>query len=498
MFLTVRPLPLSWRSLALLALGLLAGGCVVGPDYRAPEPAVPGRYLNARSGPSVTAASLDGWWKRFGDPVLDALIAEAVGNNLDVEQAKARVRQARATRLQTAAALAPSVDGSAASTQSRTSASASGANVSSNLYQAGFDASWELDLFGANRRSLEAATRGAEASEEDLRATLLTLVGDVAQNYIEARGYLARAALARRTAASQRETAELTRAKVDAGASSPVDLAKARALAASTQANVPTLESSFAKSAHRLGVLLGRGPEAVVARMRRDATIPAPRRPLPAGIPADVLRNRPDLRQAERKLAQATALIGQAEAALYPSVTLSGTLATSGVRVGDLANASSLAWSFGPSVSVPIFDAGRRRAAVAVEQALRDQSHAAYHGAILAALEDVENALVGLAQQRLRSGHLDTAARGYREAARLARIRYAGGSSSFLDVLDAERSLYDAEDNLLQSRILAATSFVALGKALGGGWAGEIDATSARVVDSETGPRLATRPAPRD
>ena len=485
--------PWSIRVLVTLA-GLTLGGCAVGPDYRTPPLALPARYEHAARAQPNSAAAIDGWWKRFGDPVLDQLIADAVRGNLDVEQAKARVREARATRRQTAAALAPSVDGAASATHSRTSASGTGLNTSSNLYQAGFDTSWELDLFGANRRSLEAADRGREAADEDLRSTLLTLVGDVARNYVEARGYLARASLARRTAASQRATAELTRAKVQAGASSPVDLAKAVALAASTEANVPTLETSFSESAHRLGVLLGRAPGAVAGQLRRSSAIPAPRRSLPAGLPADVLSNRPDVRKAERQLAQATARIGQAEAALYPSVSFTGNLATSGVRVGDLGNASSLIWSLGPSVSVPVFDAGRRRAAVEVQQALRDQSYSAFHSAVLTALEDVENALVGLAQERVRMQSLGTATRNYREAARLARVRYSGGTSSFLDVLDAERSLYEAEDNLLQSRVVAASRFVALGKALGGGWSGPVDTDRPAIVDQDTGPRLATQP----
>lgn len=472
---------------ALLAAGL--GGCVVGPDYQPPAMGLAAHHANATQARPIRPGELTDWWKRFGDPTLNRLVEEAIAANLDVATAKARIREARATLRQTAAALAPEVNGTASSTHSRTSASASGFNISSNTYQGGFAASWEIDLFGETRRGIEAAERGVEVAEENLRTTLLVLVGDVAQNYVDARGFLARADLARRSAAIQRQTAALTRAKFDAGSASAVDVARATAVANSTAANVPTLETAFAASAHRIGVLLGKEPAAVVGILRRGG-IPSPRRNLPPGIPADVLLYRPDVRAAERTLAQATARIGRAEAGLYPSVTLTGNLRTSGIRIGDLGNGSSLAWSFGPSVTIPVFNAGRLRAAVEVAEAQRDQSYAAFHQSVLRALEDIENALVGLAQQRLRYQSLSVAARSNREAGRLARVLYQQGASSFLEVLDAERSLYDSEDSLLQSQVLIATRFIALGKALGGGPGGVIDTATPLVVDRETGPRL--------
>ena len=485
------PRPSGRRLILAVAVATGLGGCVVGPDYQMPGTALSAHHANARRAAPLRPGELTDWWKRFGDPTLDALVAEALAANLDVAAAKARIREARATRRQTLAGFFPQVDGGVSSTHSRSSASSSGVNVTSNLYQAGFDASWELDLFGQTRRGVEAADRGIEAAEESLRTTLLTLAGDVAQNYVEAKGYLARIGLAQRTAAIQRQTAALTRAKFEAGASSAVDVAKATALASSTTANIPTLETAFAASAHRIGVLMGREPASIVARLRRSAAIPTPRRNLPPGVPADVLMMRPDVRLAERQLAQSTARIGQAEAALYPSVSLTGSLRTSGIRIGDLGNGSSLAWSYGPSVSIPVFNAGRLRAAVEVQEAQRDQYHAAFHQSVLNALEDVENALVGLAQQRIRYGSLATAVRNYREAGRLARVLYGQGASSFLEVLDAERSLYDSEDSLLQSQVLIATRFISLGKALGGGPAGPIDASRPLVVDRDTGPRPA-------
>jgi len=208
------------------------------------------------------------------------------------------------------------------------------------------------------------------------------------------------------------------------------------------------------------------------------------------GVPADVLLSRPDIRQAERELAQATARIGQAEAARYPSISLAGSISTSGSNFGDLARSSSISWSFGPSVSIPIFNGGSLAAAVDVAAAQRDQSYVAFQSAVLTALEEVENAAVGLAQARERRDRLEEAVAAYREAVRLARSLYQIGSSSFLDVLDAERSLYSAEDSLIQTQVDITTNYVALNKALGGGWSGEVDASRPLIVDAYSGPRL--------
>ena len=415
-----------------------------------------------------------------------------MAGNLDVASAKARIREARATRRQTVGALFPSIDGQGSATRSRSSAatSASSSNVTSNLFQSGFDASFELDLFGANYRGVEAATYGTDAADEDLRAVLLTLIGDVATNYVEARGAQARASLARRTAGSQRETEKLTRNKFTAGSASALDAERAAAQAASTEAAVPTLEAAYAQSLHQLGILTGDAPTALAGIVGSGGPIPSARSTPPAGIPADVLINRPDVRRAERQLAQSTARIGQAQAALYPSVSLTGNIATTALKTGDLAKNSSIGWSIGPTLSVPIFNTGELRAAVEVAEAQRDQTDAAFRLAVLTALQDVENSLVNLAKERVRAGKLSSAAASFREAARLSRSLYQSGAASFLDVLDAERSLYSAEDTLLQSRVATTSNFVALNKALGGGWDKPVDVELPRLIDRNTGPHL--------
>ncbi|MDI4238285.1 efflux transporter outer membrane subunit [Bradyrhizobium sp. Arg237L] len=480
---------------ALLLVGSTLSACAVGPDYDRTLLSLPAKWGNAKAA-SPKRVTLSRWWNRLGDPILDALIEEAVQNNLDVASAKARIREARATRRQAIGGLLPLVDGFGLATSNRSAASSSGsanAPFTYNQFQAGFDASWELDLFGANRRAVEAATYGVDAAEDDMRSTLVTLVGDVTAYYVEMRGYQARIALARRAALSQRQTALLTQQKFEAGSASAVDAAKAAGLAASTESFIPTYEVSYAEAVHRIGVLLGREPTALAQTLRSVVRIPAPRLPLPTGIPADVLVQRPDVRSAERRYAQSTAKIGQAEAALYPRVSLTGSVSTTGLNVGDIGKGSSIGWSVGPSVSVPIFNGGRLRAAVDLAEAQRDQYYLAWRASVLTALEDVENALVALAQERIKIRRLSEASRRYGEAARLSRALYASGSTSFLESLDAERSFYTAEDGLIVSRVAIATSYIALAKALGGGWDGAIDSSVPTVIDVNTGPHMVTR-----
>lgn len=475
-----------------LAAMPLLGGCAVGPDYVPPALELPVHWSADKPAVATAPLQLGAWWRRLGDPLLDRLVAEAVTGNPDVAAAKARIREARALRKQAVGALLPVIGGSGAANANRSASGVTEIGATTfNQFQAGLDASWELDLFGGNRRAVEAATYGAEAAEDDLRATLVTLIGDVAATYVDARGSQARAALARRAAASQRETAALTRRKFEAGTAGSVDLEKALALAASTEATIPSHEAAQAEAMHRIGVLLGRDPTALVPQLAAAGRIPAPRLPLPKGIPADVLRMRPDVRRAERQLAQHTAKIGQAEAALYPSVSLTGSVSTTALRIGDLGRSSTIGWSIGPTLSVPIFNGGKLRAAVEIAQAQRDQRFDAWRGAVLTALQDVETSTVALAQERVRGRSLIEAARRYQTALKLSRALYETGSTSFLDTLDAERSQFSAEDALLQSRVAVAKDYIALAKALGGGWDGAVDSTTPDVVDANTGPRPA-------
>lgn len=490
------------RLAGALLLAAFLGGCAVGPDYTAPALQMPAAWGTSKASVQVTGdeaslhpPQLGRWWEKLGDKTLNRLVDQAIAGNLDVATAKARVRQARATRQQAMAALAPTLTGSGSYSRAD-----NGSNISSggdvtvagpfDTFTLGANASWELDLFGENRRAAEAATYGLDASEETLRGTLLTLIGDVTTYYVEARGYQARVELARRTAASQRETAALTRTKLQVGSSSAVDVANAEGQAASTEANIPELESSYQQTVHQIAILLGQPPSALNDVMKRSAPIPTPGRNVPRGVPADVLLSRPDVRLAERQYAQYTAKIGQAEAALYPDVSLVGEISTSAAKVGDLSKSSSIGWSFGPSVSIPIFNAGQLKAGVDFAQAQRDEYFIAYRSAVLTALQDVENASISLQQERLKYRSLASSADSYREAASLSRTLYQSGSSSFLDVLTAERSAYSADDTLLQSRVAIATDYISLNKALGGGWPDAVDDRTPVIVDKDMAPRL--------
>ncbi|RWC34696.1 MAG: efflux transporter outer membrane subunit [Mesorhizobium sp.] len=482
------------RMIVPIFTAVLLAGCVVGPDYQKPLLPMPANWTGQKPAKAARPAQLSKWWQRLRDPELNTLVEQAVAGNLDVATAKARIREARASYRKSVGTLFPSAEGSGSATRSKDSSSTSSSSDPYSLYQAGFDASWELDLFGTNRRSVEAARYGLDASEEELRSTLLTLVGDVASYYAEARGYQARIGLARRAAASQKQTAVLTRTMAQVGMSTAADVAKAMGQASSTEADVPTLEAGYAEAVHRLSVLTGRPPAALNERLKRVVPIPTPRLPVPTGIPADILLSRPDVRMAERQYAQSTAKIGQAEAARYPSVSLTGDIDTTAFKVGDLGKNSTIGWSFGPTLSVPVFNGGQLKAAVEVARAQRDQYFIAYQASVLTALEDVENALVALRQERIRNSKLAASAKSYAGAARLEGTLYKAGETSLLEVLDAERSLYSAEDDLLQSRIAIATDYIALNKALGGGWDGAIDAGKPEVVDVKTGARLASKP----
>jgi outer membrane protein, multidrug efflux system len=487
-----------------LAAATILGGCAVGPDYQTPFLPMPASWSRTEGTTSSKPPELSRWWARLRDPLLNQLIDEAVDGNLDVAAAEARIREARASYRQAVGALFPTVmnrDSVIRSKGSVFSASTNpvpgagmspiaGLNSPSTTYQTGFDASWELDLFGANRRAVEAAAYGMDASEENLRATLLTLIGDIASNYVQARGYQARIALARRTAASQDETTHITRNRFAAGTASAADLANATGQAATMRAAIAALEISYAEAVHRLSVLIGQAPAALDTCLANPAAIPPPRLPISTGIPAVVLLTRPDVRFAEHQYAQYTARIGQAAAALYPSVSLSGNIATASTQLGDLGRNSSISWSFGPTLSIPIFNAGKLQAAVEIAQAQRDVHFVAYRSSVLTALREVEDALVSLGKERARNRALAASATAYRQSATLSQSLYKAGSSSFLDVLIAERSLYSAEDALIQSEVLITTHYIALNKALGGGWDGFVDVARPEVADRNTGPHV--------
>jgi NodT family efflux transporter outer membrane factor (OMF) lipoprotein len=381
--------------------------------------------------------------------------------NLELRVADARVREAQAQRRASFALLWPTLDLGV-----ETRSEAGGGGLPRDGVFAALDAAWQLDVFGGARRGVEAADADLAAIVDDRQALALLLVGEIARSYIELRGFEAQLLTVERNLAAQRETASLTEAQLRAGLASDLDVERARALVSVTAAGLPPLESARRASEHRLGVLLGAPPASLAGELAAGGPIPTAPDGVLVGLPADLLRRRPDLARAERELAAATARVGVAEAELYPKVALLGTVALTSESWNHSAGIAGI----GPSVVWPVFAAGRIRANVAAADARQEQALARYEQTALLAFEDVENWLVRHAQEQVRREALREAVLANREAADLARQLWANGLGAFLDVLVAERSLLETESQLVASETAVSTSLVALYVALGGGW----------------------------
>lgn len=447
---------------------LLLGACVsVGPDYVPPATQAPVRWSAAVGDSAGDASTLAAWWQTLDEPLLNELMQRAAAGNRDLAQAEARVREARARRGISEAERFPTLQASAGATR-RSSSEETGSGRSSELYSAGFDARWELDIFGGKRRALEAATAGLEASEYDLRNVLVSLLAEVALNYIDTRAFQARLALAEANLRAQSETFDIARWRAEAGLATQRDVEQAKLNLEQTRAQLPALRSGAAQAANRIAVLLGQNPGTLDALLAAPRAIPAAPPALAVGVPADALRRRPDVQRAERRLAAQTAQIGVATAALYPNFSLSGSIGLEALSAGRLLNASAVATALGANLAWTVFDAGRIRQNIAVQTALQEEALSFYESAVLSALQDVENALVAYAAEQQRREALAAAAA--RNAAELARHQYAAGLADFQVVLDTQRSLLSLEDQLAASRGNVTSNLVRLYKALGGGW----------------------------
>jgi NodT family efflux transporter outer membrane factor (OMF) lipoprotein len=466
-------------------LALLTAGCTVGPDYRRPDTPVPAMWSEARyDGIDTRPADLARWWEEFNDPALTQLVLRAAGSNLDLRLAEGRIREARALRRVAESGAWPSVDVSGTYSRSRTSENAiapssqgsgdspffRGSNNGQDLFRSGFDSSWEIDVFGGVRRSVESADATVEASIEDRRDILVTLLGDIARNYIDLRGFQRRLAVAQNNLTAQQESLEITRVRFQAGLANYLQVSQAEAQVNTTAAEIPALEALSKQAAHRLDVLLGIQPGVLSAELSTDAPIPALPPQAHVGLPSELLRRRPDIRRAERQLAAANAEVGVATADLYPKFSLSGVFGVTSISASDWFSAPSRFWSIGPTIRWPVFDAGRIRANIEVRNARQEQALTQYEKTVLTAFEDVENALVSYAKEQVRYRSLMDAVVANRRALALADELYKNGLVDFLNVLDSQRSLYAAEDDLTRSEATMATNLVALYKALGGGW----------------------------
>jgi multidrug efflux system outer membrane protein len=455
-------------TLCFLSCLIFLAGCKVGPNFQPPETPVPDEWVGPVSPPPTTAEQdLAHWWTVFQDAALTSLIERAIQSNLDLRLAAARVRQARAARGIAASGLGPTVD--ATGSYRRTG----DAIRTTDLYQAGFDAFWELDIFGGTRRSIEAATANLEAAQDARLNVLVTLSAEVALNYIDLRGFQERIAIALRNLKAQQHSADLTRQRFEGGFVSGLDVANAEAQVASTAAQIPTLEQSARQATYSLSVLLGLEPGALLAELTPPEAIPAGPPVVPVGIPSELLRRRPDIRQAEAEIHAATAQIGVATADLFPRFSLTGNLSTQGDKFSALGDWANRFWSIGPSASWTLFATGRIRSNIEVQKALQEQSLIIYRQIVLTALQDVENALIASAKEQEHYQALTAAVAANRRAVDLATKLYTQGQTDFLNVLQAQGALYLSETAQALSAGTLATNLVALYKALGGGWTPE-------------------------
>jgi outer membrane protein, multidrug efflux system len=478
------------RAIVMVAVCLaLLAGCAVGPDYQAPKANASAHQWTSplTGGETDGPADLATWWKKFGDTNLDSLVTVAIQSNLTLHIAEAHVREARAERDVTSGSFWPSVGTSGSYSRNRSGLNnfpplPPGTPLDYNLYNASFDAAWELDIFGGTRRTIEAANAETGAALFSQRDVLVSLLAEVARNYIAARGYQQRLAITLQNIQVQQEVLDLTSNRFENGLSSDLDVQQSTALLTATEAEVPSLKTGFDQSVHHLAVLLGQPPGALMDEMSVEKPIPLTPPTVPVGLPSDLLQRRPDVQRSERKLAAATARIGAAKADLFPKFSLTGFAGVESISTGNLFDYASRYWSAGPTVQWEIFEAGSIQAKVRVQNARQEQALDAYEQTVLVALEDAENALTAYAREQTRRESLSQSVQANEEALELSTQLYNNGLADFLHVLDSERSLYAAQDALVQSDQAVSLNLVQLYKSLGGGWQNETNSLSSTAA----------------
>lgn len=451
---------------------LFVNGCMVGPDYVEPEMDVTPEYVNEDVSLYSDAAPEVEWWKVFSDEQLNKLIDRAITENHDVRIAQANVIAARALLGEGRLEAYPIV--TAQSSVNRVVASeqrfAPGGRRIQTFYDVTLDAVWELDFFGHVRRSIEALAADYEASIAEQRDALVTVTSEVVRTYFELRGAQSRLEVARRNADNQQKTYDLTQTLFQAGSGTELDIVRARAQLETTLASIPLLEAEIARDIHRLGILVGTNPTELTPELTVAAKLPSLPEQIRIGDPSILLRQRPDIRVAERQLAAVTARVGVATADLFPRISLVGSGGYFANQLKDIGTNLSASAAVGPSLTWAAFDLGRVRARIKATDADAQGRLAAYEQTVLQALEETENTLVNYARNRGRQEHLRIAEEATVKAAELARIRYQNGVDSFLNVLDAESRMLEAQDQLAQSETDTGLALIALYKALGGGW----------------------------
>lgn len=465
------------RAPAAFAAILMLGACASGPDYKAADLSdlTPSSFSDSGAAPAP-----DDWWRTLNDPVLDGLVADALAANRDLRAAAANVRAARAEFGFSRYDLAPTVRTEAEYRRGRTSADGLGATIpglpageafpDTDLFDAGLAASWELDFWGRVRRSVEAARASYEGAEADRRSAAVLVTADVAAAYAALRGAERQREVAVSNAEKQRDTRVLTESLESAGRASSLDAARARAQHEATLATIAPFDAAIARERRRLAVLTGRAPDALNTLLGAPATLPQIPETAPSGDPALLLKQRPDVMRAERDLAAANARIGIAAADLFPRVRFVGAFGASSSTLAGYGSQPSVDFGFGPTIEWAAFDLGRVRAQIRRSEAQVDAALARYEQTALTALEETANAFTALARERERNQRLRSAVADSADAAALAMARYRAGLDGFLTVLDAERRLLDAESALAASDTQALLNFVAVYRALGGGW----------------------------
>lgn len=451
--------------LLILGFAVTASGCAAGPDYRAPSNAtlgVPNQYYQEQ-GEAITEAELANWWTQLNDPALNALIEKAIGANLEVAQARARLRQAREALVQSRAAWLPTIEASASAGRDFDSDA-----KDRGRFALGADAAWEIDLFGGISRSVEAARADAQATYYNLASVRTAIIAELATNYIQARLAQEQLGIARNTLDIQTENLNIAGWRVQAGLVSSLDEESARAQRAQTAASIPALEASYRGALNRIAVLIGESPGSSTAMLEEGGSIPTAPASLVTGIPGDTLRQRPDVRSAERTLAAETARIGVAKAQLLPSFQITGNVGTSAFSLGKLTDV--ITGGLFASIAQVIFDGGQRASEIRAQRAATEGAFATYKLSVLSALEDVENALAAMQSARGRTEQFAIALDASQNSALLARSQYQAGLTDFQTLLTAEQSLLSAREGLASAQADQASALVQLYSALGGGW----------------------------
>jgi outer membrane protein, multidrug efflux system len=440
-----------------VALALALGGCAAWSP--------PAQQASTPQLAPTTANPLAQWWQQFNDPMLGALVAQALQANTSIRSAQAALQQSRALRDVSAAGLLPTLSASGSAQRGR----ANGLDAS-NSFHAGLDASWEPDIFGGQRSALNAAEVDAQALQATLADVQVSVAAEVALAYVQLRGQQAQLAIARNSLASQQETLQITDWRAQAGLITSLEVEQARTASEQTSAQIPLLEAGIARTGHSLAVLTGQRPEALLTQLQRARPIPQPPAGLALDIAAQTLRQRPDVRAAELRITAALARVSVADAARYPGFAIGGSLGLNALTLGALGNSAGLVSSLLASLSIPLFDGGARRAQVLAQEAALEQARANYQAVVLSALQDVANALVTLSGDRTRLTHLQSAAAAAANADLLAQQRYSSGLIDFQTVLQTQRTLLTAQDSVASSTADISADHVRLYKALGGGW----------------------------